>query len=348
MAGELSFQNGKAEAVYTGKRQDVWHQLGDYSGDGIIDVATLRRVVGIPVEKVPVRFSIPVAGGRDTVEKVSTKAFLTVRMDTGEELASVGPDYTVVQHDAALVQAVEPILEAGYATIDAAGLLRQGAGGWTLLRWNLDAMDGIVREVYRDEIRVYGLCLSWHDGTNANSYANVDVRAVCANTIRLGMASGTLKTKIRHTKSAPVRQFEAARETFRHVIADCTVMADKYRKLQSLTLDLATWKELVQKVAAPDPRDAKEWDAKAPRAELVVERFKEKANRLYSLMVKGTGSDGEKTGWNAYNGLVESLDHDTEIWKGRSNENRVLSLTDGPLAQIRSNVFNGLVAVASK
>jgi len=346
MAHELSFKNGQAEAIYSGQRTDVWHRLGRYFGDKIISIADLRRVVGIPVEKVPVRYSVPVSGGTDTVEKVSTKAFLTLRTDTGAELASVGPDYTVVQHDTALVEAVEPIVEHGFGTIDAAGLLRGGVGGWTLLRWNLDAMDSVVREVYRDEIQAYGLCLSWHDGTSANSYANVGVRAVCKNTIDMGMASATLRTKIRHTKSAPVRQFAAAQETFGRVIAHHVEMAEKYRKLQALQLDLQMWKDLVQKVAVPDPREEKGWDPKSPRAELVVERFKEKANRVYKLMVSGTGSDGQKTGWNAYNGLVESLDHDTTLWRGRTDENRVLSLTDGPLAHIRTAVFNGLVAAA--
>lgn len=348
MAHELSFQNGQAEAIYSGNREDVWHRFGTYYGEKVISIADLRRVVGIPVEKLPVKFLQPVSGGQDFVEKISTKAFLTVRMDTGEELASVGPDYTVVQHDTALVEAIEPILEAGYATIDAAGLLRQGLGGWSLLKWNLAKMDAVVRDVYKDEIQAYGLCLSWHGDGNANSYANVGVRAVCKNTIDMGMASATLKTKIRHTRSAPQKQIEAAKQTFRHVIAHHIEMAEKYRKLQGFLLDLATWKELVQKVAVPDPREDPAFDPKSPRAELTVQRFKDKANRIYTLMRKGRGSDGSTTAWNAYNGLVESMDHDTTLWRGHSDENRVLSLTDGPLAKIRTNVFNGLVAAASK
>lgn len=346
MAHELSFQNGEAEAVFAGKREDVWHRLGRYFGEKVISIADLRAVVGIPVEKVPVRYDRPIGGGSDSVETESKKAFLTVRTDTGEELASVGPDYTVVQHDTALVQAVEPIVDAGYGTIDAAGLLRGGAGGWTLLKWNTERFDPIVRDVYRDEIQAYGLCLSWHDGSTSNTYANVGVRAVCKNTIDMAMAKGTLRTKVRHTKSAPVRQLEAARETFKHVIAHHSEMATKYRQLQSFMLDRAMWKELVQKVAVPDPREEKGWDEKSPRAELVVNRWKAKRQRVANLMVAGAGSDGTPSAWNAYNGLVESMDHDTDLWKGRSDENRVLSLTDGPLAKIRSDVFNGLVAAA--
>lgn len=347
MAHELSFVNGEAEAVYSGEREDVWHRLGRYFGDKVISIADVRKVVGIPVAKVPVRYSVPVSGGTDSLEKESTKAFLTLRLDTGAELASVGPDYTVVQHDTALVQAVEPIVDAGLATVDAAGLLRGGAGGWTLIKWNLDKMDSVVRDVYKNEIQAYGLCLSWHDGSNSNSYANVGVRAVCKNTIDMGMASATLRTKVRHTKNAATRQLEAAQQTFRHVIAHHSEMAAKYQMLQGLHLDLQMWKELVQKVAAPDPREQKGWDAESPRADLVVERFRTKANRIYKLMRSGAGSDGTTTAWNAYNGLVESMDHDSDLWKGRSDENRILSLTDGPLAQIRSTVFNNLVAAAS-
>lgn len=346
MAHELSFQNGEAEAIYSGQRESVWHRLGRYFGNTRITIEQLRAVVGIPVEKVPVRYTIPVANGTDTVEKESTKAFLTVRMDTGEELASVGPDYTVVQHDTALVQAVEPIVSAGLATIDAAGLLRQGAGGWTLLKWNLEKMDGVIRDVYRDELRAYGLCLSWHDGTSSNSYANVTERAVCKNTIDIGMANAALVTRVIHRKNANVNQLAAAQKTFSHVIAHHQEMADAYVKLQQTYLDRQQWIDAVMVNAAPDPRKAKNFDPKSPRAELVVERWKVKVKRLHDLWSKGTGHIGDGSAWEAYNGLVESLDHDADLWKARSAENRVLSLTDGPLSQIRGKVFNSLLALA--
>lgn len=334
------------EVIYTGQRESVWHRLGEYTGEEVITVDRLRGVVGIPVEKVSVRYNRPVAGGTDSVETESLLAFLTVRMDTGEELASVGAQYTVVPHDVALVQTVKPILDAGLAHVSAAGLLYGGVGGWTCLQWNLDKMDPIIRDVYRDEIQAFGLCLSWHNGT-ANQYANIAERAVCKNTIDAGLASGTLKTKVIHRKNAVARSFDAAQETFQHVVAHHAEMAAKYRLLQHKKLTRQEWIDAVMTPAAPDPRKAADFNPQAPRAELVVDRWREKVKRIHDLWSHGTGHTGDASAWEAYNGLVESLDHDTETWKARSAENRALSLTDGPLAQIRTTVFNKLVALAS-
>lgn len=343
MAHELSFQNGQAEAIYSGERKAVWHQLGNYVGDRAVTVEEARKVVGIPVEKMPVRYLRPIGNG-DTVETVSEKAFLTVRTDTGEELASVGPSYTVVQHSDALLNAVMPILDSGFATIDVAGLLRQGLGGWVLLKWNLDLFDPIVREVYRDEIQAYGLCLSWHGEGNANSYANVTERAVCKNTIDIGMSAATLKTKVYHRRNANDAQLQAAQETFRHVIAHHKNMAEAYTALRSTQLTRQQWKALVADVAVPDPRLSPDWNKDAPRAELVINRYKEKVSRIFGMWANGSGHTGDGSAWEAYNGLIESLDHDTDLWKGRNVENRVLSLTDGPLAKVRQNVFQSLMA----
>ena len=344
----ISIEEGKGRAIFAGERKSVWHRLGEYFGSKLITIPDLRKCVGIPVEKVEVTYNKPVANGTDTVPTVSKKAFLTVRMDTGAELCSVGPDYNVIQHDTALVEAIEPIIDAGYATIDAAGLLFGGAKAWSLLKWNLERFDPIVRDVYKQELQVYGLCVASHE-RRANIYANVTERGVCQNTISIGLATGTLKTRVVHRgKAAPRRQLEAAQQTFKHVIAHHVSMAEKYRALQGLHLDLAMWKELVQKVAVPDPREDPTFDPKSPRADLVVERFRTKANRIYKLMVSGTGQNGEKTAWAAYNGLIESMDHDTDLWKARSDENRALSLTDGPMAKIRETVFDNLVAAASR
>lgn len=346
MSHEISFKNGHAEAIYTGKREDVWHRLGKYIGNRAITVEEAREVIGIQVEKVPVRFTCPVANGTDTVEKVSEKAFLTVRMDTGAELASVGPDYTVVQHEDAILTPILPLLDAGFATLDVAGLLRDGLRGWTMLKWNLERFDPIVRDVYRDEIQPFSLCFSAHGEGNANSYSHTTIRGVCHNTVSMILRSGGL-IKVVHRKNAAVRQVEAAERTFKHVIAAHKDLAEAYQKLKAVTLDMALWKELVQKVAIPNPSEQPDWDKDSPRAEIVMERFKTKANRVYKLWTSGAGHSGDKSAWEAYNGLVESLDHDTDLWKGRNEENRALSLTDGPLAKVRQAAFDSLLKYAN-
>lgn len=260
----------------------------------------------------------------------------------------VGPQYTVVQHDQALVQAIEPIVEAGYATIDTAGLLYQGLAGWSLLKWNLDKMDRTVREVYGDEIQAYGLCLSWHGEGNANTYANVTERAVCKNTINIGMSQATLKTKVYHRRNAVARQFDAAQETFRHVVAHHKSMAAAYDLLKRTRITTpADFQRLVIDPILTDPRKD-ETLKDAPRIRLLTDRYIAKRHRIYRMWTDGTGHTGDRSAWEAFNGLVESLDHDTDLWKGRNAENRALSLTDGPLAKMRQSVFKSLLSFAQQ
>ena len=345
MSHEISFKDGQAEAIYSGQKESVWHRLGRYFGDKLVSLADLRECVGIPVEKLPLTYEKPIGNG-DSITTVSEKAFVTVRMDTGAELASVGPGYTVVQHDQALVQAIEPIIEAGLATIDAAGLLYGGLAGWSLLKWNTDKMDKVVQEIYKDEIQAYGLCLSWHGEGNANTYANVTERAVCKNTINIGMASATLTTKVFHRKNAVAAQFDAAQQTFRHVIAHHKTMAEAYKLLQSTVIGTpADFQRLVIDPILTDPRKD-ETLKDAPRIKLLTERYIAKRHRIYRLWTDGIGHSGNRSAWEAYNGLVQSLDHDTDMWKARSDENRALSLTDGPLAKVRQSVFTSLLKYA--
>jgi hypothetical protein len=156
------------------------------------------------------------------------------------------------------------------------------------------------------------------------------------------MANATLTTRIRHTSGIVQRQAEAARQTFKHVIAHHKGMAEAYVMLQRTALTRAQWKTLVADIAVPDPRQDPSWNKDAPRAELVIERYKSKVTRLFNLWNTGTGHTGNGSAWEAYNGLVESLDHDTDLWKTRNPEARALKLTDGEYAKTRTAVFNAL------
>jgi len=345
---EAGWPNGRA--IYSGAQGDVWHRRGEYKGTEPLTVEEIRRCVGIPVVKVPVTFQRPLPNG-DTVETQSKLAFLTVRQDTGAELGSVGPQYTVHSYDEALVECLYPFVQAGLASFDTAGVLFDGARAFVGVRWNVDAMDPVIRDVYGDEIQTYGLAFASMDGSKLNSYNTSRIRGVCHNMVSYSQAVAKNEGRlfeVRHTKSIASRTVDAVQAAFGRIIEQEKQVALEFRALKSCKLDKALWLELVAKTAVPDPRLQPGWDATSRRAKDTEEKWRTKGNRIFTLWRKGDGHSGDLSAWEAYNGLVQSMDHDTEHWRARSEDNRLTSLTDGPLAQIRNKVYADLLAYASK
>jgi hypothetical protein len=95
MSAEVQVINGKAQAFAV--KVPAWWD--SEQACVLAEAPTFEdalRIGGLDYEvvKVPTYRKIVVAGTEDYVE--NTSAFVTKRVDTGAELGSVGPDYTVV------------------------------------------------------------------------------------------------------------------------------------------------------------------------------------------------------------------------------------------------------------
>lgn len=359
MSHNISKENGEYRAVFAGNREDTWHNVGTYNSKDAtgkpipVTAEQARQIVGIPVEKVEVTYNRPI-GNDDTVATVSKKAYLTVRMDTGAELAMVGPQYTVTPFEETLVDNLSPIVDQGFADFDVAGLLDGGLRGWVMLKWNMDKLSGMTREVYGKEgLKPYTMFMVAHGEGIANVGRNTTIRGVCSNTVGMILSQAASGFNISHRTNANIRQLDATRDLFRGIIGEFEATAQAYALLRSDRLDKALWQELVGKVMAPELFEQKNSDGKlpaftGPRGEIAEQRLRDKGNRVFKLWTAGTGHSGDLSAWEAYNGLVESLDHDTDMWKARSAENRAVSLMSGPLAKVRNDVFASLLSHAKE
>jgi hypothetical protein len=350
MAHNLSFKNGKAEAIYSGEQRDVWHRLGTYVGDRALTVAEVREVVDVPVIKCRTKLIVPAGDSGDEYEVDSQKCFATYRTDTRTELAAVGEDYTVIPFSKALIEVVEPVLDSGLASLDVAGLLKGGLMGWVMLKWDLSKFSDIVREIFGSEIQPFTQVFAAH-AMRANQINHTKRRGVCHNTVSQTLAEVAEAFRVVHRANAHVRTVDVAADAFRAVQMECEDTARAFDLLKRTELDRATFKSLILDIAAPMPGgDA--WDAKKKldgnRCETVERRVKEKRARIFSLWSTGDGHTGDASAWEAYNGLVQSLDHDTNLWRGHSEENRALSLMGGPLAKVRNTVFASLLKHAQQ
>ena len=358
MAHEIDFSKGYA-AMFS-VRVPVWHQ----SETGAKILAAHPTVAGalaeagldFEVRKVPTQRVMP-----DGTIVPNALAFSTVRMDTGAELGMVGRDYTPLQNADAL-RVIEPLVESGHAVIETAGALRGGADVWVAVAWNLNRFGEHCREVFGSDPRgllPYSVLRNNHNGrSNVVGYDTV-ICPVCANTLGMGLErAGVSETEtregrigdaafsVKHSAKVLENVTAAATDLWANRVAAFELIAQQYKALKAATLDETLFGHLVLDVVAPDPRLSPRFNPEARMAESVVARCEAKRNRLTTLWTQGAGHVGDHSAWEAYNGVAEALDHDTELWPTRGGVWRTQALLDGGLGRMKQQVLNGLVRFA--
>jgi len=81
-------------------------------------------------------------------------------------------------------------------------------------------------------------------------------------------------------------------------------------------------------------------------AEAVVARHERKEAEVTRLWRHGAGHTGEPSAWYAYNGVVEAIDHNGELFPTRGGVYRTASLLDGTLRDLKAQVFDNLLTFA--
>lgn len=355
MPHELSFTDvdgvRTADFFEVGSVRTAWHREGVLlpeapSLDRALEVARLDY----PVEKVPVTLTLRTEGG-DTFERQSTKAFVTLRTDRNVELGSVGPDYHVVQNRDAFRATIGPLLDAGLLVLETGGVLRDGADAWLLGRFDLSKFGPVCQEVFGNEVLPFALVKVNHSGRRNNEIVLTPTRVVCANT--LGMAEQEVDgghsraASIRHTGDAEARMVEAAETLFGGIVERYEVIARQYRLLKGFYLDAAAFRSLVIEPAiGVHPAERQRFNPEARMAAAVVERWEKKFQRITWLWTNGKGHVADGSAWEAYNGLVEAIDHDAELFPLRAGVYRTQALMEGTLRDMKQASLNALVAAA--
>jgi phage/plasmid-like protein (TIGR03299 family) len=341
MAHELATTtDGRAAFFEVGAVRTAWHQLGTLlPAAPSLDEALELAGLDYPVRKLPVEIVLP-----DGIRTPSDLCFATVRTDRNAELGRVGPDYQVVQNRTAF-RVLEPLLDQGLARLETGGVLRDGADAWLLVQWDLTRFGPIVREVFADEVLPYAIVANNHSGRRGILIGDTVVRVVCANTLHAAEERGMQKaTIVRHTEGAPERLVEAAQVLWQGVIERYEVVARQYQLLKGLILTSAQFDELVLDVAVPHPAQSPRFNPEARTATSVIERAERKRAEVRRLWEAGKGHAGDHSAWEAYNGLVEAVDHDTDLFPTRGGAwRRGASLLDGTLRRMKDDVLAGLV-----
>src|SRR6185369_8396175 len=200
------------------------------------------ELIDVPLEKRPYYVPAPAADadGRPNFA-AATDAFYVYRPDTQSVLGSVGADYEPVSNRDAFA-VLRPLVDDGTALIETAGVLRDGADAWLLVRWDTDKLGPDARAVFGAEVLPYAAVLVNHTGRRAMLLGNTAIRIVCANT--LGMAEREAAgggrvarwVSIDHRAGAKARLAEEAKELFGGMVARFEVLARQYRLLRDAYL----------------------------------------------------------------------------------------------------------------
>lgn len=344
MAHELEFVNGTAS--FFSVNQTAWHGEGTIlTSAPTFDEALALANLGYSVEKRPTMFQCTTPDG-DTYAKTSDTAFVVVRTDTQQELGAVGSTYVPVQNVDAF-RVLEPLVDTGVATIETGGVIRNGADAWLMVKWDLTKFGPTTREVFADEVLPFGLLANNHSGRRGILLQDTNIRVVCANT--LGFAEGSTERRIvvKHSAQGMDRLIEAAQTMWHGIIARYETLAEQYRVLKSTHISQAEFEALVLDAIAPHPVKDPKFNPEAKLAAVVVERAERKRAALQDAWVNGKGHTGEPTAWYAYNGAVEVLDHNRDLFPTKGGAWRTASLLDGQLKQTKDKVLTNLLAVGA-
>lgn len=317
MAHQLEIVDGKAK-MFSGEGILPWHGLGTVV-DGLATAAEALEYAGLDwlVEKQPIYF------GED--KRIFSGRHATVRVTDQKPLGVVSDAYHVFQNVEAF-DFFDAVTDngTGEAKYTAAGSLMGGS------RVFLTAKVGDAFMVGGDDAHdLYLLITNSHDGTQAFTAAVTTIRAVCYNTVTLGLRSAKTKWTIRHKGSLEGKVAEA-REALKMTFKYGDAFEQEVEKLLSFEVTKDKFKEIVEDII---PASKFQHDKDVAGLMNVFEN---------EPTVNDTSAKG--TGWGAFNAITYWAD-----WERRyqTPDSRFQSIANAGFAEkLRSKAHSRILAAA--
>jgi len=295
---DIDQTNGRANIAFLGKRDDVWHRMGQEMRPGMsIDAWAMAAGLNWRAVKVP---ALAALTGDQWDHIDASKRFMPVdgqnflvRSDNGHPLGYVSDRYQPVQPADVLAWFDRYIAVDDRFQLDVAGSLRKGETIW-------------ATAIFKDPLSIAGdkhvarvLMTTTFDGTGSTINQGTMTRTVCRNTLKVSLADTRAVIRTRHSTV-----FDAARvgrelgqiaQGFAcyKVVGDALV-ANEMAKEEVSRL----FKEVLD-----IPLDAKQTDISARKAN----QLQALSNAYRATVAEGTPKD---TAWAALNAITRYVDHD--------------------------------------
>lgn len=321
MAHELEIIDGVASMAYNIHGGTPWHGLG-VPVDGQQSADEMLRVAkaDYEVELLPVYIA-----GPDGEPQVIPERFATTRMNpdgTRQAFEVMKSRYNVMNNRPVLDKALAVVEAAdGDAIIETLGVLKEGREFFATIDLGSLFIDPAGAN---DKIARYLMVHTSHDGTAPISYANTDIRAVCANTVRFGQNRARSIFKARHTPNVDATLDEA-----RQQLEFSLEWAEAFKTQAD---------ELLAIPVAPTSRKIDfVLDALWPAADADTDRKQRNRDDIVTDIRGRFGNERNAgkvgyNGWGFYNSIVEYLDHGRS---GSSTSRAIASMDYTSLASQR-------------
>mgnify|MGYP003136886858 FL=1 len=305
----------------------------------------------------------------------ATNSFSVVRSDrTGSDsiIGTVGRVWEPLQNRHAF-GVLETMVDNGTIKIETAGCLRGGGQVWMLVQFNknkilAEAQEWLARHPDVDteaalatlhelveEVAPFALVTNDHTGGAMARIFETWVRVVCANTMEAAeRGQKGLSLAVSHTSNVTENYKVGAAKIF-------TSMARRYAEFAG-TRDLlkktilpsdigystSPFRQHVLDVAVP----VHQLEEKIRRREgtghtvAALDRAHDKRGEITRLWTQGMGHTGDYSAWEAWQGVVQYYDHDSELKSADSS--RIASLYNGSLGKIKSRIGSSLVGYAQE
>lgn len=305
MVHDLAFdKDGKAKFAYNALGGAPWHMLGT-PVTGLQTVDEILTAAGADYEVRLTRVAAVDDNGRLLTDLHGypvvindTQATVRVNSDgTVEDLSTVGSRYEVRQNREIAERALAVVgASAGDAVIDTCGVLRGGRRFFMTIDLGATFVDpaGV-----NDRIDRYLVVSHGHDGVWPIRYANTDVRAVCSNTVMLGIRQAQRVFTARHTRNVD-ETLEDAREVLNISTKWGQTFAAEAERLLRVPVSPAGLDRVIDQVF---PKAKANTDRQRRNRDRVVELVR----ALYGNR-RNSGGYGQN-GWALCNAVTEYLDH---------------------------------------
>jgi phage/plasmid-like protein (TIGR03299 family) len=306
MAHDLEIrQDGTAKFAYN-DREIPWHRLGKpmkglQTMDAMLEAAEADyNVVLTKVAAVDDEGNVIVDKNGKPVIIEDSRATIRDNGDgTFNPLATVGTRYEVRQNREVLERALAVIgASKGDAVLDTVGVLKDGARFFSTIDLGTLVIDpaGV-----NDRIARYLVVSTGHDGVWPIRYANTDIRAVCKNTVIMGLNNAERVFTARHT-----RNVDTAIQDAQHALHISTEWARGFKDMAETMLRIPAplGSANVDKVInAVFPIKTEETDRQRNRRMEINSVIRS----LYTN--ERNGKNYGYNGWSIYNSIVEYIDH---------------------------------------
>ena len=321
MSHELSIrEDGFVEMAFTGKRDAVWHRMGNELTEDA-PMEDWVRAAGMDWEALaaPVMFNTE----NELAEFENQRVIF--RSDTNAPLSIVSGKYKIIQPREVL-EFFEDMIGFDGIKLTTAGVLYGGRRFWAMADTGreFDAREG-------DRVNGKILLTTSLDGTLATQAMFTSVRVVCNNTLRMSVEGKTKgKVRVTHRSVFNPKEIKHRMGIFDRSFAD---FRDNIRKLAEAPITESKARELFEQVLM-DPNKEKD---EQPRT------IPGNVNNLVQLFQRGVGNRGESY-WDAVNAVTEYVDHGAF---GRIPDNQAWDAWYGGAANMKQKMFDLAVKEAA-